>query len=400
MDKPTCEHDEGQARTNMLMFATSNIISSHVVLAGPDLEHMNLEASDTSLQPNPEQMDEEFTTTAYPMLRARIPLNFQLKVSKTEETASSDWNLSLLSILGQGTQLHQLVPCGEMLLTELFKLHSGIDSEISAKSCRKRDPSPPHTPKLIWLKQRKKKKRRHDSSETPPGSPPHQPPPPPPPAAINEKLIQLILALDGILVQDSSRLSYQFLKELHMDDDTTHDEQEQLGILLLCPSIALTLENLLLAQTGDMAIFMDWFCKMQGITELKQQDLEGPTYEIVKVFHPNVSQELDKNLNCQLLKMEGSLLSDVGARKFVPIDVDLKRMKYDIVLLLHEDDRLRHLNHLPPEDKKILTTAVNLWTRNLVIRQRVEDFQLGIESYQTQLNLTKPRWMDNGFSSS
>ncbi|GJX89442.1 hypothetical protein Tco_0341456, partial [Tanacetum coccineum] len=56
-----------------------------------------------------------------------------------------------------------------------------------------------------------------------------------------------------------------------------------------------------------------------------------------------------------------------------------------------------HLNHLPPEDKKILTTAVNLWTRNLVIRQRVEDFQLGIESYQTQLNLTKPRWDATGF---
>nr|GEY93863.1 hypothetical protein [Tanacetum cinerariifolium] len=51
-----------------------------------------------------------------------------------------------------------------------------------------------------------------------------------------------------------------------------------------------------------------------------------------------------------------------------------------------------HLNHLPPKDKKILTTAVNLWTRHLVIRQHVEDFQLGIESYQTQLNLTKPRW--------
>nr|GEX95021.1 hypothetical protein [Tanacetum cinerariifolium] len=49
-----------------------------------------------------------------------------------------------------------------------------------------------------------------------------------------------------------------------------------------------------------------------------------------------------------------------------------------------------HLNNLPPKDKKILTTGVNLWTRHLVIRQRVEDFQLGIESYQTQLNLTKP----------
>ncbi|GJU25063.1 hypothetical protein Tco_1163684 [Tanacetum coccineum] len=56
-----------------------------------------------------------------------------------------------------------------------------------------------------------------------------------------------------------------------------------------------------------------------------------------------------------------------------------------------------HLNHLPPKDKKILTTAVNLWTRNLVIRQRVKDFQLGIESYQTQLNLTKPRWDATGF---
>nr|GEW47286.1 hypothetical protein [Tanacetum cinerariifolium] len=58
---------------------------------------------------------------------------------------------------------------------------------------------------------------------------------------------------------------------------------------------------------------------------------------------------------------------------------------------------LRHLNHLPPKDKKILTTAVNLWTRYLVIRQRVEDFQLEIESYQTQLNLTKPQWNATGF---
>nr|GEY89715.1 retrovirus-related Pol polyprotein from transposon TNT 1-94 [Tanacetum cinerariifolium] len=56
-----------------------------------------------------------------------------------------------------------------------------------------------------------------------------------------------------------------------------------------------------------------------------------------------------------------------------------------------------HLNHLPPKDKKILTTAVNQWTRQLVIRQRVEDFHLGIESYQTQLNLTKPQWDASGF---
>nr|GFC01982.1 hypothetical protein [Tanacetum cinerariifolium] len=56
-----------------------------------------------------------------------------------------------------------------------------------------------------------------------------------------------------------------------------------------------------------------------------------------------------------------------------------------------------HLNHLPPKDKKILTTTVNQWTRQLVIRERVEDFQLGIESYQTQLKLTKPQWDATGF---
>nr|GEU35855.1 hypothetical protein [Tanacetum cinerariifolium] len=47
-------------------------------------------------------------------------------------------------------------------------------------------------------------------------------------------------------------------------------------------------EDSLLAQTGDIATFMVWFCKRRGITELKPQDLEGPAYEIIKVFHPDV----------------------------------------------------------------------------------------------------------------
>nr|GEY52455.1 hypothetical protein [Tanacetum cinerariifolium] len=47
-------------------------------------------------------------------------------------------------------------------------------------------------------------------------------------------------------------------------------------------------EDSLLAQTGDMAMFMDWFCKRQRMTKLKPQDLEGPAFELVKVFHPNV----------------------------------------------------------------------------------------------------------------
>ncbi|GKB10415.1 hypothetical protein Tco_0844338, partial [Tanacetum coccineum] len=50
------------------------------------------------------------------------------------------------------------------------------------------------------------------------------------------------------------------------------------------------------------------------------------------------------------------------------------------------------LNHLPKTDKTCLHTAVNMWIRNLVIRNRVGDLQLGIESYQTKINLERPNW--------
>nr|GEX75895.1 putative reverse transcriptase domain-containing protein [Tanacetum cinerariifolium] len=56
-----------------------------------------------------------------------------------------------------------------------------------------------------------------------------------------------------------------------------------------------------------------------------------------------------------------------------------------------------HLDHRFGFDKHMISAAVKLWTRNLVIRHRVEDLQLGIESYQTQLNLTKPGWDAKGF---
>ncbi|GJX02889.1 hypothetical protein Tco_0188805 [Tanacetum coccineum] len=50
------------------------------------------------------------------------------------------------------------------------------------------------------------------------------------------------------------------------------------------------------------------------------------------------------------------------------------------------------LNHLPKTDKTSLHTAVNMWIRNLVIKNRVGDLQLGIESYQTKINLERPNW--------
>ncbi|GJY34366.1 hypothetical protein Tco_0418835 [Tanacetum coccineum] len=55
------------------------------------------------------------------------------------------------------------------------------------------------------------------------------------------------------------------------------------------------------------------------------------------------------------------------------------------------------LDYLPQQDKVNLHNAVSLWTRNIVIRKRVEDLPLGIESYQTKLNLEQPNWDASDF---
>nr|GEV11474.1 hypothetical protein [Tanacetum cinerariifolium] len=249
------------------------------------------------------------------------------------------------------------------------------------------------------------------------------------------------------------------------------------------------LEDSLLAYTGDIATFMDWFCKRRGITELKPQDLEGLVFKIIKVFHPdvihlqyqmeqchklladsvddpilrhNVSKPLplggppgqvtiqsdfffNKDLEYLRYGSKGSrpalsiskmkaayypdavlehmvihmrILSIVRIEVFSMYGYDymkkivLRRADLNEHVIAERDFKYLypsdfedlyllnlqgHLNHLSPKDKKILTIAVNQWTRHLVIRQRVEDFQLGIESYQTQLNLTKPQWDATGF---
>ncbi|GKC92661.1 hypothetical protein Tco_1158103 [Tanacetum coccineum] len=89
---------EGQVGSDPGVAADSRIQPSHVVHAGPNLEHMNLEVSDTSPQPNPEQMDEEFTTTIYPSVQENLKLLTEGEV-RLEEPTSSNGTLSSLQNL-------------------------------------------------------------------------------------------------------------------------------------------------------------------------------------------------------------------------------------------------------------------------------------------------------------
>ncbi|GKD70205.1 hypothetical protein Tco_1324295, partial [Tanacetum coccineum] len=79
--------DEGQAGSNPGDAAVSKPQSSHVVHTGPNREHMDFEVTNTSIQQNPEQMDEEFTTTAYPNVQEnlKLPTEDQFLVEKSQE---------------------------------------------------------------------------------------------------------------------------------------------------------------------------------------------------------------------------------------------------------------------------------------------------------------------------
>ncbi|GJY86297.1 hypothetical protein Tco_0500323 [Tanacetum coccineum] len=311
-----------------------------------------------------------------------------------------------------------------------------------------------------------KKKGKQDSPKPPPGSPPSPPPPPPPSGASGAS--GTTRASDSVQApppppsssstpqgnQSTGTATLSSSKTAASAEYSTPSTPEPAWTI---PSSDLSMptnnwafalkstyappqENSLLAQTRDMATFMDCANKLltysddqsSGTTSAKHFPLGGLATAL------------------SISKMKAAYYPDVGLEQLVPDQFWIaEECKYDIAAMTHmrilsvvrievfsmygynymkkivlrradlkeytiaerdfkhlypsdfEDLYLLnlqgHLNHLSPEDKKILTTAVNLWTRNLVIRHRVEDFQLGIESYQTQLNLTKPRWEATGF---
>nr|GEX69096.1 hypothetical protein [Tanacetum cinerariifolium] len=278
--------------------------------------------------------------------------------------------------------LHQ-----RMWETESYKTHKEHKQLFEAlKKSMNRD----HSEELAQdlAEARKKKKKSRESPKMPPGSPSHQPPPPlppagpsgpsgapvafgsshappppPPPSTSQESLSK------GSVAPSPSKIAASAEYQAWMTTDVR-----------LRPSISLTLADLemdedasalasnyspppedsLLAQTGDMATFIDWFCKRRVTIQSDfffNNDLEYLRYGS-KGSRPALS----------ISKMKAAYYPDAGLEQMVPDQFWInEEYKYDIAAI------------------------------QLVIRQRVEDFQLGIKSYQTQLNLTKPQWDATGF---
>nr|GFC72728.1 hypothetical protein [Tanacetum cinerariifolium] len=69
---------------------------------------------------------------------------------------------------------------------------------------------------------------------------------------------------------------------------------------------------------------------------------------------------------------------------------DFKRLRLqdieDMLLLLVQGK----LSNLTVEERFAFNVPLRMFTRSIVIQRRVEDLQLGVETYQKRLNLTKP----------
>ncbi|GJW75162.1 hypothetical protein Tco_0134532 [Tanacetum coccineum] len=163
-------------------------------------------------------------------------------------------------------------------------------------------------------------------------------------------------------------------------------------------------KNKLQRKMYDIGSFIKWFCRRTGKKKLCKANLEGPAFNLVKAFHKNnvflqfQMDECHKLLTNKTFEKYGYnylreiILCRPDYKEYKISEKDFKNLHpndFEDLYLLNIQDKL---NHLSKSGKTHLHTAVNMWIRNLVIRNRVGDLQLGIESYQTKLNLECPNW--------
>ncbi|GJT75392.1 hypothetical protein Tco_1042117 [Tanacetum coccineum] len=81
---------------------------------------------------------------------------------------------------------------------------------------------------------------------------------------------------------------------------------------------------------------------------------------------------------------------DVYYKRIIIADGDFKRLRLQDIedmLILFAQGKLTNLN---VEDRPAFGVSLRMFTRSIVIQRCVEDLQLGVESYQKKLNITKP----------
>nr|GFB41490.1 hypothetical protein [Tanacetum cinerariifolium] len=235
--------------------------------------------------------------------------------------------------------LHQ-----RMWETNSYKAH---EDHMMLYEALKKSMNYDHTDELLkdLAEARKKKKKRRDSPKTPPGSPPHQAPLPPPPAGPSRTL-----------GSPGAFGSSQVPPPPPPPPSTNQEDRPA---------------------TPEPA----WY--------ILSSDPPVPTnnwaFALASTYTPSPENLLLAHA-LSISKMKVAYYPDVGLEQMVPDQMCIEE----------------ECKHTSKGDCRAVRTHIRILS---IVRievfsmygQRVEDFQLGIESYQTQLNLTKPRWDATGF---
>nr|GEU52769.1 putative reverse transcriptase domain-containing protein [Tanacetum cinerariifolium] len=259
---------------------------------------------------------------------------------------------------------------------------------------------------------RKKKKKSRELPKMPRRYPPHQPPPPPPPlvgpsgasgspGASGSSQVppppppppSTNQENEDMAPDEQARSSADedirnvHIPKVNLQQDWWKPHEEERSVTLepawsisssdvpvptnnwasaLASNYLPPLKDSLLAQTGDITMFMDWFCKRRGITELKPQDLEGPLLTDSvddSILRHNVSKPLPldgppgqvtiqsdfffnkyleylrygskgNRLALSISKMKAAYYLDVGLEQMVPDQMLIEEeCKYDIAVI-------------------------------------------------------------------
>nr|GEX93023.1 histone deacetylase 14 [Tanacetum cinerariifolium] len=418
----TDEQDEGQAGSNPEEQSEGQ--------AGPDPGNAGADEQPMS---SPVQMDEGFTTTAYPKVQKNLKLT--VKEQAREKPSKADHDKATAK-----TEAESMVSVTiQQDMSSIPPMTSPIIDLTSRPESPKKSMNRDHSKELAkdLAEARKKKKKSRESPKMPPGSPPHQPPPPPagpsgasgaprasgssqvlpppPPPSSNNQESQS----KGSAAPSSSKIAALVEYQAWITTD-----------IRLRPSISLT--------PADLQINED--------IAPDEQAQSSDDEDIRSAYIPKVNLRGSRPA-LSISKMKAAYYPDVGLEQMVPDQFWIKEeCKYDIAAMYgishswFQRQRFYIDKHTSEGDRSAVRTHMRIlsvvrievfsmyrydYIKKIVLRRAdlnehviverdfkylypsdfedlyplnlQEDFQLGIESYQTQLDLTKPRWDATGF---
>ncbi|GJV71279.1 hypothetical protein Tco_1491274 [Tanacetum coccineum] len=147
-------------------------------------------------------------------------------------------------------------------------------------------------------------------------------------------------------------------------------------------------ENKLLQKTSDMGSFIKCKERRSALSISKLKAANYPDFGLEELVPSlSIKSEREYDVSAAFVRSHMKILSVVSLKTYSRYgytylkEIVLRRADYNEYKILESNFKNLHPNDF--ED-------FNLWIRNIVIRKRVKDLQLGIKSYQTKLNLTEP----------